>query len=139
MGDIRFSTNLRNDRAQQVVDDLDAAATPGYIEFYGGGSGRPAAGAAVTDQTLIAICELSDPSGTVSNGVTTFNPVSDELSALADEDIEWARAYDGDDVFVMDLGCGLNGSGKSIIFNTLTARIGGVVQILSGSLTEGNA
>lgn len=138
---IGLDVALRNARLQQIIDALDAGVGAGYFEFYGAGVGRPATGAAITDQTLIGTSVLSDPSGTISNGVLTFNPISDDLSADADEDIEWCRAFDGSGGFVMDLGCGSVAipNGQEIIFNTLTARIGGVIQILSGSLTEGNA
>lgn len=138
---IGFSTALRTARLQQVVALLDAGSgANATVLFYGGGSGRPATGAAITDQTLVATVGLSKPSGTVSGGVLTFDTFSDDISADADEDIEWARFLNTDDEFVIDMGCGSTAvpAGNEIIFNTLTARIGGVVQVVSGSLTEGN-
>lgn len=137
---MNFSTALRNSRAQAVIDHIDAGAdavtTEGVMHFYNGP--RPAAGAAITTETLLASCALSEPSGTVANGVLTFATISDDVSVDADGDVLWCRIVDSDGDWVIDLGCGIAGSGEQIIFNTLTARIGGVLQILSGSFTEGN-
>lgn len=136
---VGFSVALRTARSQAIVDALDGGVgANATIKLYGAGSGRPATGAAVTDQTLIGTLTLSNPSGTVSNGVLTFDVITDDSSGDADENIEWARFLDTDGTFVTDMGCGIAASGEAIIFNTLTARVGGVIQILSGSLTEGN-
>ena len=130
---------LRNARLQAIVDEiddgLDTVTTEGMMHFYDGA--RPATGGTVTG--LVASCALSQPSGTITAGVLTFAVVSDDVSADADADITWCRIVDSDGAFVMDLGCGIAASGEEIIFNTVTARIGGVVQLLSGTLTEGNA
>jgi len=137
---MNFSTALRNARGQAVISEIDAGAdavtTMGVMHFYN--NPRPAAGAAITTETHIAECELSEPCATVTNGVVTFDTVSDDVAAEADEDIGWCRIVDSDGVYVIDLDCGIAASGAEIIFNTVTARIGGVVQILSGSFTEGN-
>ena len=50
----------------------------------------------------------------------------------------WARAYDSEDGFVMDLGCGLTGSGAEIILNTVDVLAGGVLRVLGGTISEGN-
>lgn len=133
---VGFATALRSARAQAIIDAIDAGAQNGAIVFFTGP--RPSTGAAITSETEIAFCELSSPAGSVSNGVITLDAISDDVSADADADIAWARIVDGDDNFVMDLSCGEDGSGAEIIFNTVTARVGGVVQILSGAFTEGN-
>ena len=132
---VGFSTDLRNARLQAIIDKLDAGSGAGYLEFYS--AVRPATGAAITDQTLLATCVLSDPCGTISDGVLTFDTIADDVAADADGDIAWARAFDSDANFVADFSCGT--SGADINFNTVTAKVGGVVQILSGSMTEGNA
>jgi hypothetical protein len=107
------------------------------MNFYTGP--RPASGAAITTEVLIGTVTFSDPCGTITNNVLTFSTISDDVSADANGDIVWARINDGDGTWVMDLDCGETGSGAEIIFNTVTARVGGVIQVLSGSLTEGNA
>jgi len=131
--------SLRNARLQAIIDALDAAATPGAFLLYTAGSGRPATGGAITDQVLLGAITLSDPCGTVDAGLLTFDPFTEDPLADDTGDIAWARGVDGDGTFVMDVGCGISGSGEELIFNTLSVQAGGVIQILSGSLTEGNA
>ena len=134
---IGLSQTIRNARLQAIVDGLNGAATAGKFQLYT--APRPATGAAVTTQTLLGTCALSDPCGTVSAGVLTFAAISDDISADADGDIAWARGLDGDNNFVLDMGAGLSGSGETLIFNTVTARTGGIIQVLSGSIVDGNS
>lgn len=135
---IKLPTALRSSRLSLIKDALDAGTGPGYIEFYT--ATQPATGgAAITTQTLIARCDLSDPSGTVSSGVLTFGAIADDVSADATGNIAWARLYDSDGTWVLDCDCGVAGSGAAFIFNTVAAIAGGLVEVPSGSLTEGNA
>jgi len=135
---VKLATALRSSRVSLVKDALDANASPGYIEFYT--TPQPGTGgAAITTQTKIGTCVLAKPSGTVTNGVLTFAAIADDVSADASGDIVWARFKDGSGAWVMDGDCGATGSGAMIIFNTITAIAGGLIEVLSGSLTEGNA
>ncbi|MCF7964221.1 MAG: hypothetical protein K9L79_01640 [Methylobacter tundripaludum] len=136
MSELAFSTALRSSRAQLIADALDAGATAGKILLYT--APRPATGAAITTQTLIGTCVLSDPCGTVSNGVLVFDGINNDDLADATGVIAWARGVDGDDAFVLDMSCGVADSGAALIFNTLSAQTGGAIQVLSGSITEGN-
>ena len=132
---VGLNSSLRNARGQKIIDALDAGAGAGKINFYSGT--RPATGGLVT--TLLATCVLSDPSATVTNGIITFSPISDDVSADADGIITWARFVDSNDLFVMDVSCGIAGSGADIIFNTTQTKVGGAVQIISAVLTEESA
>lgn len=134
---ISLALAVRNARLQVILDAIDAGAGAGTMKFYD--LPRPASGATITTETLIGTNTFSDPVATITNAVLTFDSITDDISADADADIGWCRMEDSDGNFVIDLSCGLTGSGAEIIFNTLTARIGGVIQILSGSFTEGNA
>lgn len=138
---VKFDVSIRNARAQATVDTLDAGTdtvTPtAVMHFYT--APQPLQGDAITTQALIGSNALSQPSGIVANGVLTFEPVSDELSAKVDGDVNWCRIVDSDGAYKIDLDCGVSGSNAAIIFNSVTARIGGVLQILSGSFTEGNS
>jgi hypothetical protein len=135
--ELNLSTAIRNARLQVIVDALDSGAGAGKILFYTGP--KPAAGAAITTETLLGTCLLSDPAGTIADGVLTFAPITDDISADADGDIVWARGVNSDNVWVLDMDAGNEASSAVLIFNTVVARIGGVIQILSGALTEGNA
>lgn len=134
-----FSTALRTARAQAIVNAIDAGAgAEGTIEIYGGGSGRPTTGAAITDQTLIGTHLLTKPCATVLNGVLTFDVIFDVAAITSDETIAWARFKDTDGVFVTDMGCGITGSGEEIIYNIVETQFGATIKITSGSITEGN-
>lgn len=133
---IALSVATRNARLQCIINQLDAASTAGKLLFYTGP--RPASGAAITTQTLLGTCELSKPSGSVAAGVLTFNPISDDVAADADGEIAWVRALNGDLAWVLDMDAGIANSGATMIFNTTITRAGGVIQVLSGSFTEGN-
>lgn len=134
---IALSTATRNARLQAIIDQLDSGSGPGKFLLYT--APKPASGAAITSQKLLATCTLSDPSGTVADGVLTFSPISDDLSADADGDIAWVRGVNSDNVWVIDTDAGDVASSAVFKFNAVTARIGGVIQILSGVLNEGNA
>ena len=135
---IGMNTSLRNARAQKIVDALDAGNGGnglGQFNFYDGT--RPATGGLVTG--LLAELVLQNPSASVTNGVITFNSITDDVSANANGTIKWGRLTDSDGTFVMDVSCGITGSGADVIFNTTTAKVGGAVQIISATITEGGA
>ena len=136
---VGLGETVRNARAQAFIDKVDTGTGNGTMAFYGGGAGRPATGAAITDQVLLGTVTFSDPCATISAGVITLETVTDDSNADADGTIEWARIFDKDGTFVADMGCGSSGSGQEIIFNTLAVLSGGVISIVSGTSTEGDA
>ena len=135
---IHTSTATRNARLQALMNQLDADTNPGYIEFYT--ATQPATGGdAITTQTLLGTVTLSKPSGTITGGVLTFSTITADSSADDAGDIDWCRFYDGAGTWVMDGNCGLSASDALVRFQTVTTQVGGIIQILSGSLTEGGA
>ncbi len=68
----------------------------------------------------------------------TFAPIADDPIADNTGTISWARLLNGDGGFVADLNCGITGSSAILIFNNLSIQAGGLISIISGSLTEGN-
>ena len=131
---IGLSTTARNARLTALITAIDAGSGPGVLSIYSGT--RPATGGTAT--TLLAELTLSDPCGTVSGGVLTFNAITQDSSANASGTASWARIADSDATFVLDLGVGTAGSGMEIILNTTTIVAGGPVGMTSASLTEGN-
>ena len=125
---------VKNSRSQQILDALNAGSGAGVIKLYGGT--QPATGAVLSGNTLLGVLTLSDPAGTISNGVLTFDTVSDDTSADDNGTITWARFEDSGGVTVGDGDCGVVGSGALLIFNAVTVTAGGVIRITSGSLTE---
>lgn len=138
MSIIRLSTTTRNARAAAVRDQLDAGAGPGYIELYT--APMPATGGeAITTQTKLGTLTLADPSVTIDAGILTFGVIADDVSADASGDIAWGRFFDSVGTFVMDGDAGLTASSALLKFNTLAVVAGGAIEIISGTLTEGNA
>ena len=132
-----LDVSIRNSRAQTVVDAIDAGSAAGELKLYTGV--RPATGAALSGNTLLGTLTFSDPCGTISAGVLTFDPVADDISADDTGTLTWGRFQDSDGNFVMDADCGVSGSGATLIFNTVSIIAGGVLRITSGVLTEGGA
>jgi hypothetical protein len=137
MAGIGLSTTLRNARATAIRDAFDANASPGYIQFYT--SPRPATGAAITSQTLLGTVTLSKPSGSVSNGVLTFDTITSDTSADASGAAVWARGYDGAGTFVADFDVTDNAGVGPIKLNNINIVAGGTISITSGTIAEGNA
>jgi len=135
---IKLKIALRTSRVTLLRDALDASTAPGYLELYTA-TQPAAAGDAISTQVLLGTLTLSAISGTVTSGVLTFNPITDDAAADATGIIAWARFYDGAGVFVMDADCGIVASGAVLEFNNVSVQAGGLIKITSGSLTEGNA
>jgi hypothetical protein len=134
---IKLATAIRNAALTAIKDAIDSGSSTGAVKFYT--TPLPSTtGAAITSQTLLASCELSKPSGTVSNGVLTFSTVSNDLAAAASGTIGFARIVDSTGAFVLDADVGVSGSSAMFIFNTLSVIAGGTVQVLSCTITEGN-
>jgi len=128
-----FSPAVRNARAQVIADALDAGSGPGEWRFYTGP--QPAAGGALTTQTLLATVLLTDPCGTVTDGVLTLTSAGDVLAA-ATGIIAWARFTDSAGGFVLDADVGTPGSGAAVTIDNPQVYAGGTVRIVSATLTE---
>ena len=133
----KFSTQLRNARSQQIVNLIDADANPGYIEFYTSPQ-PPVSGDTITTQTLLGTVTLSKPCGTVSNGILTFDIITEDASADATGDLAFGRVFNGAGTFVIDGDCGNLVSNAMFKFDSLTVLSGGIIAVSSGALTEGN-
>lgn len=134
---LSYATSLRTSRMTAVRDALDAGAGAGYLRFY---NGTPPAnvGAALSGNTLLAQCNLSDPSGTVTNGVLTFSAIADDLSVDASGTPTFFRGFDSNGNAVVQ-GTVAETSGGDINFDETAWLLGGVVDVTSLVLTEGNA
>lgn len=128
-----LADTIRNNRLTQILNAIDAGAGAGFLRIYDGT--RPSKGGTVT--TLLAELTFSDPSGTVSGGVLTFNAVNQDPSANATGTATWARIVDSTGAFVADLSVGT--SGQDVNLNSTSIATGQVVQITSATITEGNA
>jgi hypothetical protein len=131
---LSYSTSLRN--AQ-----LDAITT-----FAGGScklrlytASRPATGAAISTQTLLAelTCNATFAAG-ASGGVLTLNAITSDTSADATGTATWFRIVKSDGTtFVLDGNVGTSGSDLNL--NTTSIVSGATVSISSFTITAGNA
>ena len=130
---IGYVTTLRSTRMTALVTDIDSGAGAGTLTIYSGT--RPATGG--TETTVLAVLTLSDPCGTVTNGVLTFSAITDDASANATGTATWARLKDSDGNAAADLSVGT--SGEDINFDSVSFVAGGNVSVTSLTITEGNA
>lgn len=130
---IGYVTTLRSTRMTALVTDIDSGAGAGTLTIYSGS--RPATGG--TETTVLAVLTLSDPCGTVTNGVLTFSAITDDASANATGTASWARLKDSDGNAAADMSVGT--SGADINFDSVSFVAGGNVSVTSLTITEGNA
>jgi hypothetical protein len=130
-----YTTTVRSNRMTQVLNAIDAGAGAGTVKVYSGTV--PAnVGTALTGQTLLATLTLSDPGGSVSNGVLTFSAITEDSSGDANGTPTFARIADSDGNNVAQVTAGV-GSGELNFGAAIVA--GQPVQISSFVITEGNA
>jgi hypothetical protein len=134
---IAFADTLRSDRAQKIIDAIDAGTGPGTMLFYT--APQPAKGAAITTQTLLGTVTFDEPAGTVTDGELTFNVITDDSSADADGEAAWVRVLDGDDAFVMDMTVTDTVGAGPVKMPSTQVYAGGTIHVASAVLTEGNA
>jgi hypothetical protein len=128
---IHIATATNTDRAQAVVDNIDAGSGPGKLRIYG--DSQPAnANTAVTTQTLLLELVLNDPCGTVAGSVLTFD-VSPSITddALDTDTATWGRFVDSDNNAVLD-----GTVGTDITISDATLETGQTVTVVSATLTE---
>jgi hypothetical protein len=120
---------------QAIIDAIDADSGAGTLKFYTGP--KPAAGAAISTETLLGTLTFADPCGTVTDGVLTFDTITEDSAADATGEAVWARAADSAGNFVADFTVGT--SAADIILNTISIVAGGPISISSFTITAGNA
>lgn len=125
---LAFSTGLRSSRAQAVVTEAGAGAK---IKFYNGA--RPASGAAVASQVLLATLVCGAVMGTVASGVLTVGAVTQTNASHVAGAPTWVRITRSDDTFVADLSV----PGDMTFTGTVTAGVN--VTLNASTISEGNA
>lgn len=130
---LAFATGLRNNRANQIRDAIDAGAGAGLLRIYDGS--RPASCGTAT--TLGAELTFSDPSAPgASGGVMTASAITDDSSANATITATWFRVVDSTGTCVMDGNVGTASSDLNL--NSTSIASGQRVSCTSFVITEGN-
>jgi hypothetical protein len=132
---ISYSTTIRDNRLTQVENAIDGGAGAGLWDIYDGT--RPATCGTAT--TLLAQITLSDPGGTVSAQVLTFDntPALTDASANATGTATWFRVKDSTSVCCIDGNVGTSGSDLNL--NSVGITAGQAVTVTSATITAGNA
>lgn len=123
---VTYSTAAKTARMEAVVGLIDAGAGTSTIEI--GTTGMA---------SVLAVFDLPDPCGTVSNGVLTFDmdPDLTDSSANNDGTAAEARIKDGDGTAVIT-GLTVGTSGADIILDSVSITAGQTVTLTTGSITH---
>jgi hypothetical protein len=129
---IGYSTTIRNNKLQAIIDAIDAGATGGLNKWYDGS--RPATGGTAT--TLLGTLTFSTTSATKASGVLTFNAITNDSSADATSTVTWGRVTDDAATFCFDHSIAV--AAADIIVNVAAIVTGAVLSITSWTITDGN-
>jgi hypothetical protein len=113
---------------------LDAGTLGAKVLMYT--SPRPAEGAAITTQTLLATLVFPAVSfDTWGTDEAVLHEPPDVL-CVGNGSVNWARLVDDNNVFLCDVDVGTTGSGAEIEMSDLTVYIGGTLKVTSAKLRE---
>ena len=120
----RISNDLAKAAADQVTAKLEAGAGPAYVEIRDGT--QPAGPDTAATGTLLASIELQSPCfGAAADanpgGRITMNGTPSDLSANASGTPTWFRAYDSNNVAVIDGSAGTASTDMILDSATITA------------------
>jgi len=123
---VTYSTAMKTVRMQAVVDDIDAGAGAGTLEIGTSGMG-----------TVLATFQLTEPCGTVSGAVLTFDmdPDISDTSADATGTAAAAQIKDGSGVAVIT-GLTVGTSATDIILDSVSITSGQTVTLAIGTITH---
>lgn len=127
---LAFSTALRTARAQAIITAAGAGAK---MKFYNGS--RPASGAAVTSQVLLATLIGGATIGTAVNGTVDFDEAGFTQSSGSHVagTATWVRITTSADVFVIDLSI----PGDMTVSAAISTGVD--IPLNTSTITEGNA
>lgn len=132
--EVKLSTAVRQAMAEAFIAELDADASPAYLRFYTGT--RPASVAtAITDQDLLGTCTCSATSATATDGVVTFNAITQDGAADDGGTVTWARLFDGAGVAHSDYDVTNTAGAGPLKANTTTIVAGGPIVVESFTVT----
>lgn len=136
---IGIKSTLRDDRLEIIQDAIDAGGDEyggGILQIYSGT--RPATGGSASSCTKLLEFQLAWPCGSISAGVLTFD-AAETVQGLAAGTATWARITDIDDNFVMDLSVTNESGGGDVLISNVVIALGLDTDLISASITEGNA
>jgi hypothetical protein len=127
-----YAMNLRNDRAQKIIDDIGAA---GILNIMGGT--RPATGAAAG--APLGQIPLKSPAGTLNTATATINFTKpNDAQATGTGSCTWARITDSSNNPLIDLSVSDTTGNGEVQLNTLSISPGLWMSVQTMQVTEGN-
>lgn len=111
--------------------------TGGAGRVYAYNGARPATGAAHT-ATLVCMCLLAQPAGTVNASGDLVLAQGTDSTVLGNLPPQWARVCDGNDNFLFDCHARLSNAantGQELVFASTGMFLGGLTRIVSGTLS----
>lgn len=133
---VSFSTAIRNAMLNALRDQIDGGSGAGKLRIYNGT--KPAAGAAITTEVLLAELTLSDPcAGAAASGVLTFSPITQDSSANASGNASWFRIVDSADTYCIDGAITATGGGGDLTLATVAVVATQPVQVSALTITAG--
>lgn len=134
---MRFTTTMRNNLTNLVVDALDAGAGAGTVQVRTGS--QPASAGDAATGTLLATVTLADPAfGASANGTATATDPA-AVNAVATGTAGWFRALDSNAVVVMDGSVTATGGGGDMEVSTTAIVSGTPFDITGWSVTAPGA
>lgn len=128
MAIVRLSVALQSAFITPMLTALDAGGGPGIVEIYNGTIPATAA-TAVTTQTKLGTLTLSDPCGSVTDGMLTLDAITQDSSADASGTATWARLKDSTGAVVADVDITTTGGGGTLQMNNISIVAGGPILI----------
>jgi hypothetical protein len=125
---IVYSTTVKNNRLQKVIDNMDAAASFATL-VIGTASLSGATG-------VLATITLPKPSATISAGVLTLSGVPITTTATATGTAAKAELRDSTGLTIAS-NLTVGTTGTDIIINATAVSVNQTVQLNSGSITHG--
>lgn len=134
---MKILTTDRTAIAQVILDAMAAGTTSApVIELYSG-TMPSSMGGAISD-TLLATLTMTNTVGTISSGVITIDPITEDSAADGSGTIGWARALDRDGNEAAYFTVADDGSGD-INFGSTSVTAGQPVGISQFTITVGGA
>lgn len=130
---VGVSTDVKNSALIGIRALIDGGADSGLIKVYD--SPRPATGAAITTQILLAEIEFNDPSFADPVSATMTMNVPLTTNGLANGTALWARITDSDDNFVMDIDVGDLASSAELKLSDEAITLGGLINVVNGTIS----
>lgn len=131
---MRYSTDVKNARAQATASKIDIGATAGSLTIYSGE--LPAVLGNITTQNALLTLALQKPcAALIENGVITLAAIAEQM-VMVTGTASFALIKNGDGVPVIDMPVGVNSSGADIELPTVDLIQGAYIRITAGQITE---